>query len=56
MLAWAAGIQFRRDASGDIHPNMSFDIPYRNDAAEEYSPKLTKLSVADRGNTEKRGV
>jgi hypothetical protein len=39
MPAWTAGIQVRKDASGDIHVNL--------DDIEDYSPKLTKFSVAN---------
>jgi len=47
MPAWTAGIQVRRDASGDIHVNLGSGTPCRNDDIEEYSLKLTKLSVAN---------
>jgi hypothetical protein len=47
MPAWTAGIQVRRDASGDIHVNLGPGNPCRNDDIEEYSPKLTKFSVAN---------
>jgi hypothetical protein len=31
MPAWTAGIQVRRDASEDIHVNLGFGNPCRND-------------------------
>jgi hypothetical protein len=47
MPAWTAGIQVRRDASGDMHVNLGSGNPCRNDDIAEYSPKLTKFSVAN---------
>jgi hypothetical protein len=47
MPAWTAGIQVRRDASGDMHVNLGSGNPCRNDDIEEYSPKLNKFSVAN---------
>jgi hypothetical protein len=47
MPAWTAGIQVRRNASGDIHVNLGSGNPCRNDDIEEYSSKLTKFSVAN---------
>jgi len=47
MPAWSAGIQVRRDASADIHVNLGSGTPCRNDDIEEYSLKLTRLSVAN---------
>jgi hypothetical protein len=44
MPAWTAGIQVRRDASGDIHVDLG-STPYRNDDIEKYSPKLTELEA-----------
>ena len=34
MPAWTAGIQARRDASGDVHENLGFGTPCRNDDNE----------------------
>ena len=34
MPAWTAGIQARRDASGDIHVNLGSGTPCRNDGTE----------------------
>ena len=34
MPAWIAGIQARRDASGDIHVNLGSGTPCRNDDIE----------------------
>jgi hypothetical protein len=45
MPAWIAGIQVRRDASGDIHVNLGSGTPCRNDDIEKYSPKLTKFEA-----------
>jgi hypothetical protein len=47
MPAWTAGIQVRRDASGDIRVNLGSDNPCRNDDIEEYPSKLTNFSVAN---------
>jgi hypothetical protein len=47
MPAWIAGIQVRRDASGDIHVNLGSGNPCRYDDIEEYASKLTKFSVAN---------
>jgi hypothetical protein len=35
MPAWMAGIQFRKDASGDIHVNLDFSPPCWNDGIEK---------------------
>jgi hypothetical protein len=56
MPAWTAGIQVRRDASGDIHVNLGSGTPCRNDDIEEYSLKLTKLSVANSRTPKNRRV
>jgi hypothetical protein len=45
MPAWTAGIQVRRDASGDIRVNLGSGTPCRNDDIEKYSPKLTKFEA-----------
>jgi hypothetical protein len=42
MPAWMAGIQFRKDASGDIHVNLDSSPPCWNDATEEVLLKLTE--------------
>ena len=34
MPAWIAGIQVRKDASGDIHVNLDSSTPCWNDAIE----------------------
>ena len=34
MPAWIAGIQARKDASGDIHVNLDFTTPCWNDVIE----------------------
>jgi len=34
MPAWIAGMQVRKDASGDIHVNLDSSIPRWNDAIE----------------------
>jgi hypothetical protein len=57
MPAWTAGIQVRRDASGDVHVvNLGSGNPCRNDDIEEYSPKLTKFSVANSPTTKNHRV
>ena len=56
MPAWTAGIQVRRDASGDIHVNLGSGTPCRNDDIGEYSLKLTKLSVANSRTPKNRCV
>ena len=45
MPAWTAGIQVRKDASGDIHVNLDSGTPCRNDEIEEYLPKLTQFEA-----------
>jgi hypothetical protein len=40
MAAWTAGIQARRDASGDIHVNLRFGSPCRNDDIKEKFAKV----------------
>ena len=42
MPAWMAGIQFRKDASGDIHVNLDSSSPCWNDATEGVLLKLTE--------------
>jgi hypothetical protein len=42
MPAWMAGIQFRKDASGDIHVNLDSSPPCWNDATEGVLLKLTE--------------
>jgi hypothetical protein len=37
MPAWIAGIQLRKDASGDIHVNRHSSIPCWNDPIEGFS-------------------
>ena len=37
MPAWMAGIQVRRDASGDIHVSLDSSTPCWNDTIEELS-------------------
>jgi hypothetical protein len=41
MPAWIAGIQIRKDASGDIHVNLDSSIPCWNDAIEGRLLELT---------------
>jgi hypothetical protein len=36
MPAWIAGIQARKDASGDIHVNLDSSTPRWNDAIEGF--------------------
>jgi len=36
MPAWIAGIQVRKDASGNIHVNLDSSAPCWNDAIEEF--------------------
>jgi hypothetical protein len=36
MPAWIAGIQIRKDASGDFHVDLDSSIPCWNDAIEEF--------------------
>jgi hypothetical protein len=36
MPAWIAGIQVRKDASGDIHVNLDSSTPCWNDASERF--------------------
>ena len=42
MPAWIAGIQVRKDASGDIHVNLDSSTPCWNDAIEGFCLKLTE--------------
>jgi hypothetical protein len=35
MPAWMAGIQARKDASGDVHVNLDSSTPCWNDGTEE---------------------
>jgi hypothetical protein len=51
MPAWTAGIQVRKDASGDIPVNLGSGIPYRNDDIEAYSPKLNEKPNRNRRMT-----
>src|ERR1700745_4306416 len=39
MSAWIAGIQVRKDASGDIHVNLDSSTPCWNDAIATSCPK-----------------
>ena len=36
MPAWIAGIQVRKDASGNIHVNLDSSTPCWNDTIEEF--------------------
>ena len=36
MPAWIAGIQVRKDASGDIHVNLDYSPPCWNDGIEGF--------------------
>jgi hypothetical protein len=56
MPAWIAGIQVRRDASGDIHVNLGSGTPCRNDDIEEDSLKLTQWSMATSRTPKNRRV
>ena len=42
MPAWIAGIQVRKDASGNIHVNLDSSTPCWNDATEGVLHKLTE--------------
>ena len=42
MPAWIAGIQIRKDASGNIHVNLDSSTPCWNDAIEGVLRKLTE--------------
>ena len=42
MPAWIAGIQVRKDASGNIHVNLDSSTPCWNDAIEGVLRKLTE--------------
>ena len=42
MPVWMAGIQVRKDASGDIHVNLDSSTPCWNDAIEGVLLKLTE--------------
>ena len=42
MPAWIAGIQVRKDASGNIHVNLDSSTPCWNDAIEGVLHKLTE--------------
>jgi hypothetical protein len=46
MPAWIAGIQARKDASGDIHVSLDSITPCWNDAIETTLLKLTEFHVA----------
>jgi hypothetical protein len=55
MPAWTAGIHpVRSDASEDIHVNLGSGTPCRNDGAEKYSLKSTKIERGEQTNTENR--
>ena len=43
MPAWIAGIQVRKDASGNIHVNLDSSTPCWNDAIEGVLRKLTEV-------------
>ena len=43
MPAWIAGIQVRKDASGDIHVNLDFSTPCWNDVIEGVVLELTGI-------------
>jgi hypothetical protein len=43
MPAWIAGIQVRKDASGNIHVNLDSSTPCWNDAIEGVLHKLTEV-------------
>ena len=42
MPAWIAGIQVRKDASGNVHVNLDSSTPCWNDAIEGVLLKLTE--------------
>jgi len=43
MPAWIAGIQVRKDASGNIHVNLDSSTPCWNDAIEGFCLKLIEV-------------
>jgi hypothetical protein len=47
MPAWTAGIQIRKDASGDFPVDLGLGLRCRNDDIEAYSPELSQLSVTN---------
>ena len=45
MPAWIAGIQARKDASGDIHVNLDSSAPCWNDAFDGVAVEITETSA-----------
>ena len=45
MPAWIAGIQIRKDASGNIHVNLDSSAPWWNDATEEALLEVTEAPL-----------
>jgi hypothetical protein len=45
MSAWIAGIQVRKDASGDIHVSLDSSTPCWNDAIEGVLHELTEAAT-----------
>jgi hypothetical protein len=45
MPAWIAGIQVRKDASGNIHVNLDSSAPCWNDAIEETPLEVTEVHL-----------
>jgi len=46
MPAWTAGIQIRKDASGDIHVDLDSSLPCWNDEIEDRCFKLSETPLA----------
>jgi hypothetical protein len=46
MPAWIAGIQIRKDASGDIHVDLDSSLPCWNDGIEDRCFKLSETPLA----------
>jgi hypothetical protein len=46
MPAWIAGIQIRKDASGDIHVDLDSSLPCWNDGIEDRCFKLSETPSA----------
>jgi hypothetical protein len=55
MPAWIAGIQVRKDASGNIHVNLYSSTPYWNDANGGFCLKPTCVSLIRIFKEEHRG-
>ena len=45
MPAWIAGIQVRKDATGDIHVNLDSSTPCWNDVLELFCLKLIEVPL-----------